>query len=83
MYLVRGDKTAAIDAFEAALRLAPNVPEGHYEVARLLDETGHRAEALPHYRRFIDLATPAQAGARAWVERRVFEIERRENPDAN
>ncbi|MEW6683587.1 MAG: tetratricopeptide repeat protein, partial [Nitrospirota bacterium] len=60
LYLTRGDKTAAINTFEAALRLAPDVPEGHYQVARLLDDVGRRGEALSHYRRFVELATPAR-----------------------
>jgi tetratricopeptide (TPR) repeat protein len=74
LYLTRADKTAAIDTFEAALRLAPDVPAGHYQVARLLDELGRHSEALAHYRRFMELAPPAQANARAWVEARIRAI---------
>ncbi len=71
LYLTRGEKGAAVETFEAALRLAPDVPEGHYQVARLLDDLDRKAEALPHYRRFLELATAAQANARAWVEARI------------
>jgi tetratricopeptide (TPR) repeat protein len=74
LYLARGDKAEAIDTFEAALRLAPDVPQGHYQVARLLDEAGRLPEALAHYRHFVELATPAQANARAWVEARIRAI---------
>lgn len=71
LYLTRGDKSQAADTFKAALRLAPDVPEGHYQLARLLDDLDRPADAVPHYRRFLDLATPAQAAARAWVEARI------------
>ncbi len=71
LYLTGGEKTAAVETFEAALRLAPDVPEGQYQVARLLDDLDRKAEALPHYRRFLELATPAHAKARAWAEARV------------
>ncbi len=74
LYLARGDNAEAIDTFEAALRLAPDVPQGHYQVARLLDEAGRLPEALAHYQRFVELATPAQANARAWVEARIRAI---------
>lgn len=74
LHLARGDKAAAIETFESALRLAPDVPEGHYQVARLLDEAGRLPEAVAHYRRFVELATPAQAKARAWVEARLRAI---------
>lgn len=79
LYLTRGDKTAAINTFEAALRLAPDVPEGHYQVGRLLDDVGRRGEALSHYRRFAELATPAQANARAWAQARIRAIEAAES----
>ncbi|MFZ5861675.1 MAG: tetratricopeptide repeat protein [Nitrospirota bacterium] len=74
LYLAGGDKPAAADTFEAALRLAPDVPEGQYQVARLLDELGRHPEALAHYRRFLDLAAPAHARTRAWVEQRIRAI---------
>jgi tetratricopeptide (TPR) repeat protein len=71
LYLARGEKAAAVETFEAAFRLAPDVPEGHYQVGRLLDELERQPEALAHYRRYLELAPLSQANARAWVQARI------------
>ncbi len=75
IYLGRDDKPAALEWFQAALRLAPTSPQGHFQVARLLDQLGRRSEALAAYRRFLDLATEDQAKTRAWVEERIRALE--------
>jgi tetratricopeptide (TPR) repeat protein len=71
LHLARNNRAAAIENFQAALRLVPGDPDGHYQVARLLDDAGRLPEAEAHYRRFLDVATSDQATARAWTEARI------------
>ncbi len=71
LHLARNDRVAAIDNFQAALRIAPDDPDGHYRVARLLDDAGRLSEAEVHYRKFLEQAPPTQETLRVWVEARV------------
>jgi hypothetical protein len=71
LHVARNNRAAAIENFQAALLLVPGDTDGHYQVARLLDDAGRLPEAASHYRRFLDLATPEQETARAWAEARV------------
>jgi tetratricopeptide (TPR) repeat protein len=82
VYVAQEKKPEAVETFEAALHLAPDVPEGHFQVARLLEDIGRSTEALAHYRRFITLATPSQAKALEWAKRRVAQIEAASAPGA-
>lgn len=69
--IARGETVAALEWFQAALILAPTNPQGHLQVARLLDRVGRRAEAAAAYRRFLELAPADQTAARAAVGERL------------
>jgi tetratricopeptide (TPR) repeat protein len=71
LHLARNDRVAAIDNFQAALRIASDDPDGHYRVARLLDDAGRLSEAEIHYGKFLEQAPPTRETLRAWVEARV------------
>jgi tetratricopeptide (TPR) repeat protein len=46
----------AIAAFRGALAYHPEYPDVHYHLARALDETGYKDEALSHWETFLALA---------------------------
>ncbi|MBX7164861.1 MAG: tetratricopeptide repeat protein [Pirellulales bacterium] len=61
--LETGDKELAVAAFEGALAFHPEYADAWYLLARTLDELGRRDEALPRWRRFLELA----AGDSPWT----------------
>lgn len=70
-----GQLTLAIAAFEGALRFHDDYPDAHYHMACTLDELSRRAEAEPHWRRFLELSPDSpwsdEARHRLGIERRV------------
>ncbi len=60
----------AVAAFEGTLRFHNDYPDVHYHLARTLDDLGRRAEAWPHWDRFLDLApdSPWAEEARARLQ---------------
>lgn len=53
-----GDAAGAREAYERALRFAPDMPQAHFNLAGILAATGERAAARTHYQRFIDVTKP-------------------------
>jgi tetratricopeptide (TPR) repeat protein len=57
VYLALGERGRAEAELREALRLQQDAPLAHYSLAVLLSrETTRAAEALPHYRRYVELA---------------------------
>ena len=62
--LAAGDVDAAPSrSLQDAVRLAPDNPQAHYQLARALERAGRRDEARAAYRR------SASSGAAAWCRR--------------
>jgi tetratricopeptide (TPR) repeat protein len=51
-----GEKQLAIASFEGALSHHGDYPDVHFFLARALDDLGRKDEALPHWKRFLELA---------------------------
>jgi tetratricopeptide (TPR) repeat protein len=51
-----GQVELAVAAFQGALAYHADYPDVHYHLARALDELGRHAEAVGHWRTFVDLA---------------------------
>jgi type IV pilus assembly protein PilB len=65
MVLVRQGETArGVDAFRKALRLDPNHPEAHRQLAEVLNGHGRSGEAATHYERFRHLTDRSRSDAR-------------------
>ena len=47
--LASGDVDAALSELQQALRLAPDNPQVHYQLARALERAGRPAEARTHF----------------------------------
>jgi Flp pilus assembly protein TadD len=58
-----------IEAFRAALQLAPYYAEAHLNLAVALEWLGEGGEATTHYRSFLALAGEGQSQERERVER--------------
>jgi tetratricopeptide (TPR) repeat protein len=56
MAVAQGDSNAAIERFEAALRIQPDLPETQNNLANLLLERGDVGQAIDHYRRSLAMA---------------------------
>lgn len=52
-----GQRELAVAAFQGALRYHHDYPDAHYHLARTLDNLGRPAEAEPHWRAFLELAS--------------------------
>lgn len=50
------EQDLAIAAFQGALAFHADYADVHFHLARILDDTGRRAEATPHWQRFLVLA---------------------------
>lgn len=46
----------AISTLQGALKIHPDYADAHFHLARALDDCGRGDEALPHWRRFLNLA---------------------------
>jgi len=51
-----GERELAVAALEGALTFHPDFPDGHYHLARTLEELGRPNDAAPHWERFLELA---------------------------
>lgn len=72
--LVRqGDWTAGTDAFRRAIRLRPRHADAHRNLAIALDGRHQTAEAITHYRAFLDESPRAHPGWEA-IRLRVAEL---------
>ena len=71
---------AAIDAFEAALRLEPDYTETHYNLAFALEVAGRLDEAIDHYRRVLAVH-PDDAPAVVGVARSYLALGRPEEAE--
>lgn len=71
----RGDRAAALEAFNRAVTLAPKDAEALYNRGGVLAETGRVAEAITDYCRAIEI-DPDLAGA--WFNRAVLRLRRGE-----
>jgi thioredoxin 1 len=54
------DYAEAVKAFEAAIRVAPNWPDVHYNLARVLAEINKPVRAVKEYRRYLELSPNAE-----------------------
>lgn len=54
--LETGERELAVAAFEGTLRCHEAYADVHYHLARTLDDLDRRAEADPHWQRFLELA---------------------------
>ncbi len=59
-----------------ALTVAPRSAAAHYNLAQLYDQTHEAANAIEHYRRFLETAGPEHAGRLAAVRARIIELSR-------
>jgi tetratricopeptide (TPR) repeat protein len=60
-----GQNELAFAALEGALKFHPDYADAHYHLARLLDESQRRADALVHWRRFLELSPDSPWGEEA------------------
>jgi len=67
--LGRRDEAGAVLA--RVLRMRERLPEGHLNLASLLEEVGDRAGAVLHYRRFLELTEGQSSALRDQVRERV------------
>lgn len=51
-----GQHDAALAAFQEVVRLDPNAPQGHFNLALQLDQMNRRDEAVQRYRKFLEIA---------------------------
>jgi tetratricopeptide (TPR) repeat protein len=81
----QGQLEIAIAAFQGALRYHPDYADAHYHLAHTLHELDRPAEALQHWRRFLDLApnSPWAAEARLIVELTSSRAGREERDGSN
>ena len=70
----------AIAHLEEALRLKPNYPEAHYNLANLLVITGKTDAAIEHYQRAAELAESAGQAPLADAIRARLELYRAGQP---
>jgi len=65
-----GQHAAAIDAFEIALDVHPDFPDAHLHKAEVLHQVGRTAEAVVHWRRYLefDQSGPWAEAARQRLE---------------
>jgi tetratricopeptide (TPR) repeat protein len=68
-----GQRPAAIEAFREALRLAPDDPETHRNLAVVLEGQGQLREAIGHYNAFLAQSGEDHPG-RAAVRRRLADL---------
>ena len=54
-FLTNGQPEKAIENFQTALRMDPNVADIHYLLAETLRQQGRIAEAVAHYEKALDL----------------------------
>jgi tetratricopeptide (TPR) repeat protein len=50
----RGDLTAAADAFQIALAIHADYPDGHWHLADVLMQLGRAEEAAQHWRKYLE-----------------------------
>ncbi len=55
--------TGAIEAYEAALRLDPDLAAAHFNLSRLLEAEGRQADALAHLAEYKKLLDRGEIGA--------------------
>ncbi len=72
--LERGETVRAASALESALRLTPNHPEAHWQLAQLDRARGRYESAAEHLRAFLSAGGEAYEGRRAEARRRLAEL---------
>lgn len=68
------DYAEAVKAFDAAIRSAPDWPDVHYNLARVLTETNKPVRAIKEYRRYLELSP--NAGDRGKVEETIGRLQK-------
>lgn len=70
LYGELGEIPHALEALEIALSIHPDYPEAHLQKAELLHQAGKSAEAVPHWRRYLEFEQrgPWAAAARKRLE---------------
>jgi tetratricopeptide (TPR) repeat protein len=63
-----GKDDEAIAHFKALLDEYPDQPRAHFEYAGAFDSAGREAEAVPHYRRAMEMGLPEEILAQAYVQ---------------
>lgn len=56
LLLETGEPLLAISTLQGALQIHPDYADAHFHLARALEDCGRTADALTHWRRFVDLS---------------------------
>jgi tetratricopeptide (TPR) repeat protein len=74
-YLKRGNYHAAIDRFEEAARLQPNLARPHLKLGETYEKMKDLPKAVAYYRKYLELYRTAPDGNK--IRKRIAELEQR------
>jgi tetratricopeptide (TPR) repeat protein len=74
-YLKRGNYHAAIDRFEEAARLQPNLARPHLKLGETYEKMKDLPKAVASYRKYLELYRTAPDGNK--IRKRIADLERR------
>lgn len=75
LYSGQGNHEAAVDAYEAALHLAPQSPALHYGYGDSLLRLGQARQAIPHLRQALELeGQPSAPGAHSLLGKALLDV---------
>lgn len=70
-----GEAFRAKGLFEKAIQLKKEYPDPHFNLALIQEQEGNTAEALTHYRRFLELSPPLDGELQKKIQDKIRNLE--------